>query len=145
VCAAVIAGPVAIAAELDGYRTPAQRGAEISRDDARALDAIAASSRSGGVLTTAGLGAWVPAITGRGTWVGHDVWTPHFPTRAHDAAVLFSGRQDGSPASERRFVRSTGAAFVLEPCAAVARLDPALLTAGFTVKRIGCATLYTRG
>jgi hypothetical protein len=144
VCLAVAAAPIELAYHTVDFRGGSQHAAEIARDDARALDRIAASPVSGGVLTTAELGHWVPAITDHTTWVGHPTWTPSYGTRGAQVAALFSGSSDSDPARERAFVRSTGATFVLEPCQYRGRLEPALLPAGFTVVGIGCATLYSR-
>jgi hypothetical protein len=145
VCVAVVAAPAAIVRRVTAYRTTSQRAAELPRDDARALDAVAASNVPGGVLTTAGIGTWVPAVTGHATWVGHPVWTPHYAKRAQKISDLFDGLLARDVQSERRFVLSTGATFVLEPCGSHARLDQALMPAGFGIERIGCVTLYSRG
>jgi hypothetical protein len=142
VCVAVAAAPGEIVVRTIGFRTGSQRDAEIPRDDARALDRIGASSLSGGVLTTGELGAWVPAVTDHATWVGHPTWTPAYDTRNGQVTQLFNGSFHRDPALARRFVQSTGARFVLEPCGSSARLGEALLPAGFRATRIGCATLY---
>ncbi len=144
VCIAVSAAPVEIAYHVIDFRGGSQQAAEIARDDARALDRIAASPLSGGVLTTAELGHWVPPVTDRATWIGHPTWTPAYDTRNDEVDGLFSASSDQHRAHDRSFVRSTGATFVLEPCGYRARLAPALLPAGFTMSRIGCATLYSR-
>jgi hypothetical protein len=67
----------------------------------------------GGVLTRAYLGTAVPALTGRSTWVGNQFWTPEFFPRAAEAAELFAGMSAGQA---QRFVRRTGARFVLADC-----------------------------
>jgi hypothetical protein len=141
---AVVVAPVAVAKRAIGFNTGNQRDAQIPRDDARALGRIAASPLTGGVLTTGQIGAWVPAITDRPTWTGHPTWTPGFNARNRRVATLFGGALDGHPGLESRFVLSTGAAFVLEPCGWHASLGRALLPAGFTATGIGCATLYWR-
>ncbi len=144
VCLAVIAAPVAVIRRLAGLRSGGQADAQIARDDALALDWIARSRTSGGVLSTASLGAWVPAITDHATWVGHPIWSPDYPLRAAQAALLLSGGADRNPAAVRAFVTSTRAVFVLEPCGRTAQLGPALGAAGWTAVRIGCATVYER-
>jgi hypothetical protein len=142
VCLAMIAAPAAAIRRVTGLRSGGQSGAQIPRYEARALDWIARSKTAGGVLSTAALGAWAPAVTDRATWVGHPMWSPRFDSRAAQAELLFSGAADRDPAAERAFVLSTGAAFVLEPCGRAAQLARALAPAGFTAVRIGCATVY---
>jgi hypothetical protein len=126
------------------FRGGSQHAAEIPRDDARALNRIAASPLAGGVLTAAELGHWVPILTDRPTWIGHPTWTPTYDFRSGLTGTLF-GRSSGSgPAAARAFVRSTGARFVLQPCGYPARLQAALRHPEFSVSRVGCATKYTR-
>jgi hypothetical protein len=144
VCVAVIAAPATVIRRVTGLRSGGQVDAQIPRDEARALDWIARSKTAGGVVSTAALGAWVPAITDRATWVGHPMWTPGFDSRAAQLEVLFSGAADRDPAAERAFVALTRAVFVLEPCGRAAQLAPALTPAGFRAVRIGCATVYWR-
>jgi hypothetical protein len=141
---AVIAAPAAAIRRVTGLRSGGQADAQIPREDARALDWIARSKTAGGVLSTAALGAWVPAITDRATWVGHPMWTPAFDSRAAQVEVLLSGAADRDPAAERAFVVSADAAFVLEPCGRAAQLGRALAPTGFTSARLGCATVYWR-
>jgi hypothetical protein len=144
VAVAVAGALIVIGRRATTFTTGSQSVAEIQRDDARALDRIAASSLAGGVLTRGYLGSWVPVVTDHATWTGHSTWTPSYYERNDRVSALFDGSFDGTPERERSFVQSTGARFVLEPCGSRARLDAALLPAGFGAARIGCATLYTR-
>jgi hypothetical protein len=142
ICVAVAAAPALVGKHVVRFRSGDFRNAEIARGDARALDSVATAAGSGGVLTTGDLGAWVPAVTGRPTWVGHETWTPSYSLRAAQVARLFSGALDHDPALERAFVRSTGATVVLEPCGSRAQLGPALAPEGFTATRVDCAMIY---
>jgi hypothetical protein len=144
VCIAVAAAPAAIVRRLTGLRGGGQADAQIPRDDARALDWIARSKLPGGVLTTEALGAWVPAVTDRPTWVGHPTWSPAELRHAGATFGLFNGAVDRDPAGERAFVLATGATFVLQPCGTPAHLQAGLLPAGFRVVGLGCATVYWR-
>ena len=67
----------------------------VAADDARALRAVEASPRGGGVLTSADLGQAVPALTGRHTWVGHPNWTPglHRPREPRRGAARGATRR----------------------------------------------------
>jgi hypothetical protein len=140
----VAAAPFAVAQRMLKFRQRPEVAAQIPDDDARALQRVDALPETAGVLTTAALGVWVPALTDHRTWVGHQTWTPSYASRAGAAARLFSGRLDGDPARERRMVLDTGATVVLVPCGSRARLGSALEPAGFRVADFGCATLLLR-
>ncbi len=142
ICVAVAGAPIVLARRITTFDTGAQAVAELPRDDARALDRIVARHLSGGVLTRGFLGSWVPPVTDHATWTGHPTWTPDYYTRSAQVAALFSGSLDSDPARELAFVRSTGAAIVLEPCGSRAKLDAALRPAGWSGAGLGCATLY---
>jgi hypothetical protein len=138
----VLAAPISVIHRMTEYRTGDQSFAEIGRDDATALDWIASRPRGTEVLTSAELGAWVPAIADDPTWIGHPVWTPSYEARDRQVTRLFDGSMD--QARERAFVVSTGTHFVLEPCGSRGRLGSALDGAGFSARDFGCAILYTR-
>jgi hypothetical protein len=139
----ILAAPIAVVHRVVQYQSGDQSFAEIGRDEASALDWIA-SQPPGGVLSGGKAGAWAPAVTDHETWLGHPVWTPHYDARYRQVAALFSGSMDSNPARVRSFVASTGAKFVLEPCYGRARLRPALASAGFTERKFGCATVFSR-
>ena len=111
----------------------------VAADEARALRAVEASPRGGGVLTSADLGQAVPALTGRHTWVGHPNWTPAYTDRANLAEALLAGRLDDRQA--RELVRSTGAAFVVAGCGRP-DLRPVLGPLVVASARFGCAAVY---
>jgi len=136
------AAPIEIAYHVADFRAGPLAASELDRDDARALARVASLPGSGGVLTTAYVGHWVPALTDHPSWIGHPTWTPDYSRRDDEVDALF-GAADG-PAAARRFVATTGAAFVLEPCGYPARLRAALTPARFRALRVGCATLFWR-
>ncbi len=140
----VLAVPLSVARHLQEHLTGDESDAELARDDAVALDWIASRPQSSGVLTTAAIGAWVPVMTDQPTWIGHPVWTPSYNTRDGGVTALFDGSMDRQPEQERAFVLATGATFVLQPCGSNARLGSALGPAGFTPRRFGCATVYSK-
>ena len=115
---------------------------ELNPNDVGAAKLAAANVRGAPVLAPAELGTAVPALTGAVSWVGHPIWTPNYVRRKVEAMQLFAGRLE--PDQARRFVRSTGAGALVEPCGSTAALEPALKPLGFHETRVGCATVYTR-
>jgi hypothetical protein len=107
----------------------------------RAMDALAADPRAGGVLATAYDGHMLPYKTGREVWVGALSWTPDWDGRVRLTQRLF---ELGMPAAEaRRFVRSTGARFMFVDCRPGLRdLRADLRPLLEEVRRFDCATLY---
>jgi hypothetical protein len=107
----------------------------------RAMDALAADPRPGGVLATAYDGHMLPYKTGREVWVGALSWTPDWDGRVRLTQRLF---EVGMPAAEaRRFVRSTGARFVFVDCRPGLRdLEADLRPLLEDLRRFDCATLY---
>jgi hypothetical protein len=83
----------------------------------------------------------VPALTGRSTYIGDSFWTPGFASRLAITDSLFEGRIPANAA--RRFVRSTGARFVLVDCGSRQDLDVSLASLIGSVRRFGCASVYT--
>jgi len=129
-----LAAPIyrALGGEASGYY--------LRSDETRALDYLASLHAPGGVLSTYDLAPFVPAATGRPTWVGHPSWTRHFPERVRASELLFAGdlRRERAIA----FIRSTHARFILvgcgHPAAPFARLAPAVSR----TRTFGCASVY---
>jgi hypothetical protein len=126
------------------YRVLGQRLAQLDPPEAHALEYLA-DRRRGGVLTTADVGLWVPALTDDRTYVGHPIWTPHFSRRTSVARRLFGypGKRPLPPATELALLQRSGARYVLEPCGARAQLWPLLDSLDFRRRAFGCATVYT--
>jgi hypothetical protein len=101
-----------------------------------ALEWLDRAPSAGGVLTHPYLGTAVPGLTGRSTWVGNTFWTPDFFPRAEAVARLMQGM---SPPAAQRFVRSTGARFVLADCRSPADLAALLGPIVRAQVRFGCA------
>jgi hypothetical protein len=113
----------------------------IAKDERSALDYLADDRTPGGVLTRSYLGATVPEKTGRRTLVGDCLWSqPNCGGRVNQSQALFDGQLTGSAA--RRFVRETGATFVLADCTATADLRKTLRPMLVSVHRFGCAAVY---
>jgi len=113
----------------------------IARDERGALDYLAHNRDQGGVLTRFYLGSIVPAHTGRRTFVGNCLWSqPNCSPRAQTVQKLFDGGL--SQRAARRFVRHTGARFVLTDCQSQARLARTLGPLVVGVRHFGCATVY---
>jgi hypothetical protein len=107
----------------------------------RAMDALQADPRPGGVLAPAYGGHMLPYKTGREVYVGALSWTPDWEQRVVDTQNLFEGHP--SDADARAFVRRTGARFVFVDCRPGLRdLEPVLRPMLESVRRFDCATLY---
>ena len=104
-----------------------------------ALDALEAAPGPGGVIAPVDFAALVPYRTGRETWVATPSWSPEFGERAAAVANLFAGRLP--PDQARRFVRSTGARFVVSDCRTTMDLRPVLEPIA-RARSYGCATVY---
>ncbi len=128
------------------YRVLGQTLAQLGRPEADALDYLAGQPR-GGVLSTADVGLWVPALTDDSTYVGHPVWTPHWHRRSRAVGRLFGdpGTRPLLPAAQLALIEQPGARYVLEPCRARAKLWPLLQPLGYSRHAFGCATVYSRG
>jgi hypothetical protein len=113
----------------------------IERDEFDALDYLAGTRVPGGVVTGGYLGSTVPERTGRHTLLGDCLWSqPHCAARGAAVAALFGGQM--SPREARRFVRRSGAKFVLSDCNDTANLIRTLEPLTVSVHRFGCATVY---
>jgi hypothetical protein len=113
----------------------------ITRDERDALAYLERNPIPGGVLTQFYLGEAVPGRTGRHTFVGDCLWSePHCIPRSLAADALFDGSL--SPGAARRFVRDSGARFLLFSCAAHTDLQSELRPLIASIKRFGCATVY---
>jgi len=140
--AVMVVGPGAFDAlrTLRSKSRTGEHGYFVTPDEARAFAALQSDRRPGGVLTTVSTGALVPFLTGREVYVGHDSWSPDFPTRARRAEALFAGELHGD--SARAFVNETRARFLVGDCRH--RTDVGSLIAPMlaAVRRYGCATIY---
>ncbi len=105
-----------------------------------ALRYLKRAPERGGVLSGYYLGMTVPAFTGRGTWVGHYVWTPDFSARVAATDQLFDGRLTAPQA--RALVSATGAAYVLDDCQSPIDLTRLLAPLIVSARRFGCVALY---
>ncbi len=114
----------------------------ITQNERRALRYLAADPTPGGVLTQFYLGETVPAATGRRTFVGDCLWSePSCIPRSLAADRLFRGTD--SAAAARRFVKQTGARFVLASCkSGIVDLSAKLGALIVATRRFGCATVY---
>jgi hypothetical protein len=132
-----------MAFQLDTFRTNVEHPYApywLTNGENAALRYLQRSPGHGGVLSRYYLGMTVPAFTGRSTWVGHYVWTPQFSIRVSAAEGLFNGALP--PASARRLVLSSGAAYLLTDCET--RFDPTPELRGLiaSTHRFGCAAVY---
>ena len=112
----------------------------ITPDEFRALHYLKDDPTPGGVLTPFYLGQTIPAETNRQTWLGALSWTPNFFARFGATGQLFSGSLP--PDAAIRFVKSSGARFLLADCGSHADLSGALAPIVRSVHHFGCATVY---
>jgi hypothetical protein len=125
-----------------GLAAPTQGNANfIQRDERSALNYLAHSKQPGSVMTQPYLGATVPGRTGRHTYVGNCLWAePNCYGKSATSQALFNGGL--TPAEARRFVRSSGARFVLADC--TTRVDMRKLLGPLirSAHSFGCAAVY---
>ena len=128
------------------YRLAGRAVAQLDRPDADALDYLARQPR-GGVLSTAKVGIWVPALTDDSTYVGHSIWSPQWARRRDHVNRLFDdpGQRPLSPAAALALIEQPGARYVLEPCGAREQLWPLLEPRGYSRHTFGCANVYSPG
>jgi hypothetical protein len=113
----------------------------IAKQDRQALRYLAHNHDPGGVLTRSYLGAVVPALTDRQTYIGDCLWSePDCMGRTNFAQALVDGTISIDQA--RAFVRLTGARFVLTDCQDPADLTQTLAPLLQSVHRFGCAAVY---
>ena len=112
----------------------------VTADEARAMEYLSESSRSGAVLAPTYLGKDVPARTGRSTWVGHPTWTPDYARRSEAAQNLFAGTL--APTKARQLVLDSHAAFLLSGCSDPNRVADELDSLLSAKLVFGCATIY---
>jgi hypothetical protein len=110
-------------------------------DEVRALKALEADRRAGGVLSSSYASYMVPYRTGREAFTGPFSWTPNWKQRVKLEDGMFAGTLRGAAA--RRFVASTNARWIFEDCRpGLANLEPELRPLLARVQRFGCAAVY---
>jgi hypothetical protein len=127
------------------YVSPAGGNANyITKDERAALDFLSDDHDPGGVLTQFYLGEAVPGRTGRQTFVGDCLWSePNCMPRSLRTDALFAGSL--TRAQARRFVRDSGARFILASCSPHVDLRGKLGSLIASTRRFGCATVYDLG
>jgi hypothetical protein len=113
----------------------------INKHERSALRYLAQNRKKGAVVTRFYLGTLVPAETGRSTYVGDCLWSePECLSRAYQVQLLFNRQMSATEA--QRFVRSTGATFLLADCSAPAVLPRLLSPLTVSRTQFGCASVY---
>jgi hypothetical protein len=114
----------------------------LPRGDARALHYIAHAPGNGPVLTSYRLGALVPEVTGRRTYLGDWAWSvPDFGVRRRRVRALLAGTL--GPGAAADLLRIAVPQYLLAPCGASTTLAPTLGRFVARRRRFGCATVYT--
>jgi len=133
--------PQAVSELTDKWRFVRPSATPIAVSDWEAIKYLNRDPRPGGVLAGFPLGRYIPAETGRRTYIGDVFWSePHPKQREAEVAGLLAGRLP--PAQAQRFVAGTGARFLLADCTTRADLGRELAPIIVSVHRFGCATVY---
>ncbi len=112
----------------------------ITHDEHHALTFLAHDPDPGGVLTRFYMGEIVPGATGRKTFVGDCLWSePRCINRSLRVDALFNGSL--KTARARRFVRRSGARFLLADCRGSVNLARLLGPMVQSVHSFGCASV----
>jgi hypothetical protein len=111
-------------------------------DEQHALQYLARDPEPGGVLTPIHLGALVPFVTGRHTYIGDCYWSlPDCAGRNVNSWLAVHWGRLWAPVA-REFVNSTGARFVIKDCKGRDHLWKELHAIVLSVHRFGCASVY---
>ncbi len=133
--------PQAVSELTDKWRFVRPGTTRITVSDWQAVNYLSRDPRPGGVLAGFPLSRYMPAETGRRTYIGDVFWSgPHPKQREAEVAGLLAGRLP--PVQAQRFVAGTGARFLLADCTARANLGRELAPIIASVHRFGCATVY---
>jgi hypothetical protein len=133
--------PLTVGELTSKWRFVRPNTAPITRSDWQAISYLARDPQPGGVLAGFPLGRYIPAETGRRTYIGHVSWSEPDPhQRQIEVARLLAGRL--SPAQAQKFVSGTGARFLLADCTARADLARDLAPIIRSTHRFGCAAVY---
>jgi hypothetical protein len=133
--------PQAVSEVTEKWRFVRPGTTPITASDWQAINYLSRDPRPGGVLAGFPLSRYIPAQTGRRTYIGDVFWSePHPKQREAEVARLLAGRVP--PVQAQRFVAGTGARFLLADCTTRADLGRELAPIIASDHRFGCATVY---
>lgn len=133
--------PQTVSELTDKWRLVRPSSTPTTRNDWQAVNYLARVAQPGGVLAGFPLGRYIPAETGRRTYIGDMFWSePQPQQRQVEVARLLAGRMP--PPQAERFVDGTGARFLLADCSTRANLARELGPIIQSTHRFGCATVY---
>jgi hypothetical protein len=133
--------PQAVSEITNKWRFVRPSSAPITRDDWRAVNYLTRDPLPGGVLAGFALGRYIPAQTGRRTYIGDVFWSePHPRQRQAEVTSLLAGGM--APQQAERFVAGTHARFLLAGCDTRANLERDLAPIIQSAHHFGCATVY---
>ena len=136
-----LTAPLTISELTSKWRFVRPSTTPITRSDWQAISYLAHDPQPGGVLASFPLGRYIPAETGRRTYIGHVSWSEPDPhQRQVEVARLLAGQM--SPARAQMFVSSTDARFLLADCTARANLARDLAPVISSTHNFGCAVVY---
>ena len=137
----VLTVPQAMSEVTDKWRFVRPTATPITRSDWRAIGYLSHDPLPGGVLAGFPVGRYIPAATGRRTYIGDVFWSEPRPKQRHaEVARLLAGRLTSAQA--QRFVAGTGARFLLADCTTRANVAHELAPIIASAHRFGCATVY---
>ena len=139
--ALALTAPLTVSEITSKWRLVRPSTTPITHSDWQAISYLARDPQPGGVLASFPLGRYIPAETGRRTYIGHMSWSePNPHQRQIEVARLLAGSLP--PAQAQKFVTSTRARFLLADCTARANLARDLAPIIRSTHHFGCATVY---
>ena len=136
-----LTAPEAVSEFTSKWRYVRPTAESITGSDWQAIGYLARDPQPGGVLAGFPVGRYIPAETGRRTYIGDVFWSePHPRQRQIEVARLLAGRM--RPAEAQTFVVSTGARFLVADCTARAGLAGEIAPIIRSSHPFGCATVY---
>ncbi|HEX4281843.1 MAG TPA: hypothetical protein VHZ27_13840 [Solirubrobacteraceae bacterium] len=136
-----LTAPQAVSEFASKWRYVRPSASPITPSDWEAIGYLARDPQPGGVLAGFPAGRYIPAETGRRTYIGDVFWSePHPERRQLDVAHLLAGRM--LPYQALAFVAGTGARFLLADCTTRANLQRELAPVISSTHHFGCATVY---
>jgi hypothetical protein len=134
--------PAAVSQLADAERrvNANERAYFLTTGERDAMRFLERSEAGGGVFSTPRMGAILPALTGRPTFVGAISWTPDYLARLGLANGILAG--NAKPADARYVIGQSRVRFVLTDCRTPFDLTDTLRIMLASVHRFGCAVVY---
>jgi hypothetical protein len=137
-----VPGIVWLTTQVHDRQAGVARGAYLLKsEETVALEYVARADRSGSVLSSGMLAPAAWALTGRDSWAASRLTDAEYVVGGAEATLLLEGKLETTVA--KRFVRRTGAAFIVSGCRGPRPdLRPLLGPLIEQTQRFGCAAVY---